>query len=386
VPARAGPPMKAALRGITWNHSRGFLPMVATAQRFEELHPEVEIVWEKRSLQAFADAPIGELAEDFDLLVIDHPSVGEAMGFLLPLDEHLTPDYVTDQALSSVGRSVESYEWDGHRWALAIDAAAPVSCYRLDLLSEMRSLMPRTWPELLELAQRGAVALPLTPVDALMAFYMLCGAAGEEPFLRSDRLVAEQVGAGALAHLADLARACGPECLYRNPIATYELMASGDRIAYCPFAYGYSNYARHGYARELLRFGGLVTMPDGRRLCSTLGGAGLAISRRCTEVSSAVEYCCFVAGAACQSGLYFASGGQPGHRSAWEDPSVNAACQSFFQDTLPVLDEAYLRPRFHGYLKFQQDAGPVLHRFLSAGGDPRRVCNELEQIYRNVRH
>src|SRR5690348_7161049 len=101
--------MSTILRGITWNHTRGFLPMVATAQRYEELHPKVQIMWEKRSLQAFADAPIRKLAEDFDLLVMDHPSVGEAAGFLFPLDEHLPPDFITEQALSSVGPSYDSY-------------------------------------------------------------------------------------------------------------------------------------------------------------------------------------------------------------------------------------------------------------------------------------
>lgn len=91
-----------------------------------------------------------------------------------------------------------------------------------------------------------------------------------------------------------------------------------------------------------MRFGGLVTMANGVRLRSTLGGAGLSISRRCREVSSAAEYACFVAGAACQRGLYFTSGGQPGHRNVWEDPAVNAACHGFFKDTLAVMDQAYL--------------------------------------------
>lgn len=377
--------MSAVLRGVTWNHTRGFLPMVATAQRFEELHPNLRIVWEKRSLQAFADAPIGRLAEDFDLLVMDHPSVGEATPSLLPLDEHLPPDFLTEQAFSSVGPSYESYSWDGHQWALAIDAAAPVSCHRPDLLMKMRAAVPGTCTELLELARRGAVALPLTPVDALMAFYMFCIASGEEPFLHGDRIVTEAVGMAALARLAELARLCGTESLQRNPIATYECMSSGNRIAYCPFAYGYSNYARPGYAPELLRFGPLVTMPDGSRLRPTLGGAGLAISRRCPAVSLAMEYACFVAGASCQSGLYFTSGGQPGHRAAWEDAGVNAACQNYFKDTLPVLERSYLRPQFDGYPKFQQDAGRVVHRFLSERDDARQVCNELEQLYRNDR-
>ena len=50
------------LQGITWNHSRGYTSLVATAQRYSETHPGVQINWEKRSLQQFADAPIERLA------------------------------------------------------------------------------------------------------------------------------------------------------------------------------------------------------------------------------------------------------------------------------------------------------------------------------------
>jgi multiple sugar transport system substrate-binding protein len=48
--------MTLQLRGITWNHTRGLLPLVATAQRFNETHPELQVSWDKRSLQEFADA------------------------------------------------------------------------------------------------------------------------------------------------------------------------------------------------------------------------------------------------------------------------------------------------------------------------------------------
>ena len=102
--------MTTTLRGIAWNHTRGYLPMVATAQRFQELHPDVEIIWEKRSLQAFADQPIQVLAQTFDLLVIDHPFVGYAAQHpvLVPLDQHLDHAYLADQAAHSVGASYPS--------------------------------------------------------------------------------------------------------------------------------------------------------------------------------------------------------------------------------------------------------------------------------------
>src|SRR4029077_5112636 len=134
--------------------------------------------------RAFGDNPIGKLAEEFDLLVIDHPSVGEAADFLFPLDEHLPADFIHELALASVGQSHESYDWDGHLWALAIDAAAPVSCQRPDLLAQMGASDPRTWPELLDLARLAVRVLPCTAVAAFMAFCMVCGAAGEDPFLR----------------------------------------------------------------------------------------------------------------------------------------------------------------------------------------------------------
>src|SRR6185437_2561050 len=66
------------LKGITWGHSRGFTPLVAAAQRFNEKHPDVSIVWEKRTLQQFADYPIERLIREYDLLIIDHPWVGTA--------------------------------------------------------------------------------------------------------------------------------------------------------------------------------------------------------------------------------------------------------------------------------------------------------------------
>src|SRR5215469_2727808 len=120
------------LTGITWNHTRGYLPMVATAQRFSELHPDVSITWHKRSLQQFADAPLADLAARFDLLVIDHPSIGEAAhaNLLLQLDEHLAPAFIADQAANSVGGSHASYNWKGNQYALAIDAATPISGFR----------------------------------------------------------------------------------------------------------------------------------------------------------------------------------------------------------------------------------------------------------------
>jgi multiple sugar transport system substrate-binding protein len=378
-----------ALRGIAWGHTRGFVPMVATAQRFSELHPSIEMTWSKRSLQEFADHPLDKLVEQFDLLVIDHPFAGHAAErqLLLPLDEYLPADMLKEQERHSVGASHRSYFYAGHQWALAIDAAAPVSAWRQDLIDKAGFSAPDSWSDLLQMARRGCVAIPALPVDCLMHFFMFCCAGGEEPCQREAEIISEGNGVQALLWLRELIELCSPLCLQRNPIATYEAMAAdeNDTLAYCPFGYGYSNYARPRYAAHVLQWGKLVDSPSGTPFRSVLGGAGLAISRHCHDREAALEYLRFIVNPQCQSGLYFESGGQPAHRAAWLDPQVNARSNDFFRSTLATLDRAYLRPRYAGYIPFQDQGGEVVHCYLREGGKPRVVLNELTALYRASR-
>jgi multiple sugar transport system substrate-binding protein len=376
--------MTVLLKGITWNHSRGFVSVVATAQRFEEMNPDVRIVWEKRSLQAFADAPIQKLAEQYDLLIIDHPWAGFAAdkGVLVPLERHLSVEFLADQAAHSVGKSHESYNFDGRQTALAVDAATPVASYREDLLERAGVGVPQTWDDLLALARRGMVAFPGIPIDSLMNFYMMCSSQGEDPCRQDDIVVSRDMGIRALEQLRELASLCTKEMFDWNPIRVYEAMAARDDIAYCPFAYGYSNYARPGYAAHVLRFTDLVSIGSHGRLRTTLGGTGLAISAGTAHLDIALKYAAYTASPECQRTVYVENGGQPGHRLAWLDEEVNRRTNNYFKDTLPALDRAYLRPRYSGYMHFQDHAGDYVRDYMMNGGDPGRVLDKMNELYR----
>jgi multiple sugar transport system substrate-binding protein len=376
----------AVLRGITWGHTRGFVPMVATAQRYAELHPGVRIQWDLRSLQAFADQSIESLSKDYDLLVIDHPSIGEAAehGLFLALDRGLPAEFLQDQAQQSVGQSNESYVYAGHQWGLATDAATPVSAARPDVLQRHGCVIPETWEELIALARRKLVAFAGLKIDCLMNWYTLCLNEGAEPFTETHRIVTPDAGIPALLALKELADACGPECLGRNPIAAYELLSTTDDYGYSPFAYGYSNYSRASYTRKTLRFGGLVSRKD-KTLRSTLGGAGLAISATCKQPQLALDYARFVASGEVQTGLYAAMGGQPGHRAAWLNEENNRITENFFRNTLRTLDEAYLRPRYPGYITFQEQAPDVVARFLEGKIDAQAAWEGLDALDAAVR-
>jgi multiple sugar transport system substrate-binding protein len=373
------------LHGIAWNHTRGFLPVVATAQRFEERHPDVRITWEKRSLQAFADASMEALAREYDLIIMDHPhtALSARAGLLLPLEPLLDTAFLADQATHSVGQSHQSYTFDGQQWTLATDAAAPIATWRPDLIAQHGLSLPQSWEDLLALAEDGFVTACLYPIDSLMHLLMFCDALGHPAFASDAELAPDDILSEALGRLLDLAARVDPACFHRNPIHTAEYMSTSNEPAatYCPFAYGYSNYSRPGYARFSLQAGPLVSF-RGRPLRSVLGGAGMAISSHSRHPETAAAYAVFTAAPETQSGIYFNAGGQPGHRTAWTSPTVNAQCDNFFLITLSTLDRALMRPKYPGYMQFQDLATPVVHDCLTGECDRPSTVSALQSLYR----
>ncbi|WP_075601702.1 ABC transporter substrate-binding protein [Saccharicrinis aurantiacus] len=370
------------LKGITWNHSRGFTSIVAVSQRFEELNPGVQISWEKRSLQAFADEPIDQLAERYDFLIIDHPWAGFAARtqVIMPLDTILSKDLMTDLAENSVGRSHESYSFNNHQWALAVDAATPVASSRPDLFQKEGLKFPETWDDLVELSKTGKVAIPGIPQDTLMSFYMVCSTLGENVCETKDYVVSDETGLKALQMLRDLGENIKPESYDWNPIKVCEAMTLTDDYIYAPFGYGYTNYSREGYARVTLKYHDMVAI-NNQKLISTLGGTGLALSSKCEEKEIAAKFLEYAGSLEVQKGIFFDNGGQPGHRKAWTDERVNSQCMNFFSDTLPALDRAFLRPRYNGHMYFQDRAGAPIREYMMNGGDPKQLLKQLNELY-----
>ncbi|WP_419913840.1 hypothetical protein [Hoeflea sp.] len=372
------------LRGMTWDHSRGYDPMVATSNRFAEMHPNVSITWEKRSLQAFADRPIEDMAGDYDLMVIDHPHVGEVArsGNLLALD---TPERAAElEALSaqSVGVSHRSYEFDGRQWALAIDAATPVAAFRQDQLN----VAPTRWSEVMELAQSGSVAFALIPINALMTFFGLARnmdyAVAEDPGL----LIEREHGQHILELLREIVGLMDARCLTLDPIGVLEWMGrAADGPIYAPFGYGYTNYSRQGYCRFPITFADAPGIGDNGPRGTAIGGTGIAVSASSSHSDIAAQYAFWIAGAQCQSGLYFASGGQPGNAVAWEDDGCNAACRNFFRNTRQTLETAWLRPRYDGYMRLQDRAGDIVHECLRGDIGIDAALDNLQSAYLETR-
>lgn len=367
------------LKGMTWSHPRGYDPMVACSALYKT-EKGVKIEWDKRSLQDFESYPVEELARAYDLVVIDHPHVGQITkeGCLEPLDIEGREAEFEVMARGSVGESFPSYNWQGRQWAFPIDTATQVQAFREDLADPAE-----TWDDVIDLAEQGGVLLPLRPPHSLMTFYTLCANLMAPCATSGDTLIAPAKGARAFAMLAELAALVDPACFDMDPIAVFERMAAnGSDIACAPYIYGYVNYAIDGFRPHLLTFTDIpeagIIGPAG----SALGGTGIAVSAFSKHKTRAIDFAYWIASGDVQKGPYAAAGGQPGHAAAWEDDAVNETTGDFYRGTRATLDASWVRPRFDGYMGFQQAASERINAGLKAGESGEAVVSDLNQLFR----
>jgi multiple sugar transport system substrate-binding protein len=117
-------------------------------------------------------------------------------------------------------------------------------------------------------------------------------------------------------------------------------------------------------------------------LRSTIGGTGLAISAHTKNKNAALVFVEMVLSGECQSTFYVEHGGQPGHRAAWTDKKANELTNNFFTNVLPAMERGFIRPRYNGYLHFQDQAGKPIQEYLLNGGNPKEVLQEINVLYR----
>ena len=363
------------LRGMTWDHPRGYGPLSACAAAWLE-RTGVRIEWERRSLQDFESFPVAELATRYDLIVIDHPHVGQVTreGCLRPLDEAIAPD--------AVGASLASYRWGGRLWALPIDAAAQVQAWRPDRLAEP----PPDWAAVLALAAEGAVVCPLRPPHNLMALFTLCGLAGRPARTHGGELFDPSAGREAYERLRELAAHLDARCSAEDPIAVLKRMAEPDSAVLCaPLIYGYVSYSRPEARGARIAFADLAPLSRGGSCAgSALGGTGIAVSAFSAEPDAAAAFARWVAGAEAQCGPYLAGGGQPAHRAAWSDALANEATLDFFRNTRATLEGAWVRPRHDGYMSFQDRAARRLQQALEARESAAAAIAALNRLHLEV--
>ena len=368
-------------KALTWDHPRGYNALAAAAQLPALAESGIAIDWDKQPLEGFESHPIADLCARYDLVVLDHPHVGEAVNgdCLQPLEDVFGADVIAGLAKDSIGPSLTSYRFAGAHWALPLDAATQVMAGRADLLE---TPLPVTWDEVVALSQRtGKVALSLAGPHAALSFLSIAAAFGEPPAETDpDLLVSTETGKAVYALMADLASRSPASVRDKNPIGILAHMAGHDDVVLCPLIYGYVNYAApsHGHA---ITFHNAPRNTAGGRPGSTLGGTGIGISRRCSVTPELKQHLLWLMGDEAQTSFIPDHEGQPSRRAAWHDAGVNARWGSFYKNTAETLEAAYVRPRHDGYIAFQGQASALLRQAFADGAAADAVLPALQTLY-----
>ena len=368
------------LKGITWDHARGYDPLIAASELYFK-EKGIQVEWQKRSLTNFGDQSLEELSKQFDLIIMDHPHVGvaEASQCLLPLNDLLDSSILNALKFSSAGPSFESYNYHNKQWALPIDAAMQCASYRADLMQN--ESLPTSWEEVFDLAKTLAtkklyIGMALCPTDCLCSFLSLTAQMGSPIKENNELLVEPSIGIKALTMLRSMRDAFHPKALDWNPIALYDYMSQENDIAYSPLAFCYTNYSRTGFRKNILNY---HTAPEINY--AVLGGAGIAITSSCSNVHEAANYAAWICAGEIQSTIYVNAQGQPGNKTAWENKQANALTNNFFSSTMPSLTNAHVRPRYQGWPKFQTFLGETIHAYLLYDTAPALVLEKLQAAY-----
>lgn len=371
--------------GITWDHPRGYNALAAAAAALDPAEDRLSIDWDKQPLESFESKPITTSCGRYDLVVLDHPHIGEAVAgdCLRPLEDLFDDEIIAALGEDTIGPSLASYRFAGRHWALPLDAATQVMAARADLLGEPP---PDTWDEVIRLSRRsGKVAMSLAGPHALLTFLSIATALGEPPAVQDpDVLVSTETGIDAFDLMAGLACRSPANVRQENPIGLLDHMARDVDVVLCPLIFGYVNYAapRDGTA---IRFCNAPSTAKGGRPGSTLGGTGLGISTRCRVSEDLGRHLLWLMGEEAQTRFIPAHDGQPSLRAAWTHPILNLRWDDFYRNTADTLESAYVRPRHAGYVPFQGRASALLRNAIDDGVPAVAVLGKLQALYRASR-
>ena len=172
------------------------------------------------------------------------------------------------------------------------------------------------------------------------------------------------------------------ECLQMDPIQASEYMVENEDIVYCPYIYGFSNYSRLGFRKNILSFSNVINLEGNGPIGTHLGGTGIAVSKKSSYKKEAFEYAFWIASSKCQKSIYYENGGQPGNAIAWEDQKINAETNNFFKNTRDTLEGAWVRPRHNGYMKFQDMSGDIINDFLKNNLKEQYIYDKLNYEFK----
>jgi multiple sugar transport system substrate-binding protein len=228
------------------------------------------------------------------------------------------------------------------------------------------------------------MAVPLCPVD-IWCVLLTLSAQFANGHVFSESGILYEPAAWALEEIRDWRSFLHKDSFRMNPITLLEQMSSGDDIIYCPFVFGYTNYARKNFRQKTLQFVDVPTLRN-NNVSSILGGAGIAVSAKTKVLPECIAFIKYIVDPVIQKSIYYENGGQPAALDAWNDDTCNNDCGNFFRNTLHTMEHAYVRPRIPGFNRFQEKAAVMVHELALNNKDIKTGIEQINNLYYRLCH
>jgi multiple sugar transport system substrate-binding protein len=376
------------LRLVSWGHRRATDPLRAAVESFRLKNPDIEIAVDDRSLRDFEHEGIAGVAEQYDLIVFDHPFCGDISEgrLFLPLEERLPKLLGRASDSRYLGPSLDTYRFASHVWGAPIDAATQNAVLRADLIEAMGEAAPLTWAGALKLGERVQrrglyLGTAIETPHALMTIGSLMANAGKpwatdpvKPFT-----IDEEAFAAAYGEVEALLAFCPPDALGWNSIDLHDAMVARDDVVYCPAVYGYATYGEADQRRRLA-FGPFAGARAPYEQGSSIGGTAIGVSAQCRAPDAALAFAAHMLDDVVQRTLVPAHHGQPAMASGWKDAANDTRFNGFYSSVARSVETAWVRPRRAGYPAFQAEAGLVVADGLRSSRDGRAVADAVAAL------
>ena len=337
------------LRGITWEHPRGYDCQVAAAAEYER----------RTGVRVRVGVPVAAGSSPTRRSRTSPPATTCSSsttrtsrwrprpGCWPPLDGAGHDEELAALAADSVGPSHATYAHGGHQYGLATDTATQVAVHRPDLLPRRRR-RPGTrcwsWPG------EGRVVWPAKPIDAWSSLCTIAANRGTPVGSAPGVFLSAEDAAPVLDLLHRLADRVPAWCLSANPIQVAEaLAAESDEVwAYAPLLYGYSNYSRAGFRPHRLRYVDIPAGPRGVARARSSAAPGSRSRAGPPTWTRRARTRCGSPRRRSSRASTTTPAASPATAPSWDDDRLNADSLDFFRGTRRTIEESWVRPRTAG--------------------------------------
>lgn len=373
-------------------------PLIA---EFERLHPNIHV--QERTLPANVDVQhdkyvtslaAGDTSMDVFAMDIIWPAEFANAGWILPLDEFVTPE----KKASFIPSTLPPLQWNGKLYALPWSCNVGALFYRKDLLAEIGAAPPATWKELVETSEALRQRHPRQLRDPLVMqggryeglvcdFLELLWGAGGEVFSPDGKVVINSPQAvEALQFYCDL--------IHRYKITPPGLPSYKEDDSYAAFSQGSAVYHRSwpyviqtGFDPQSKIYNqvGFTRVPGKNGPGhGCLGTWNLAISSRTRHPREAYMLVDFLTSEKAER-AFVEGGNNPSLRALYRDPELLRQ-RPYLPDFLVLCETGKARPVTPLYPKVSRILQIQVHRALTDELTPQKALDEaawkLEELRR----